>query len=67
MAIMDDNDKVAQQAQELAAKHPKQVKKALAKADEMLNTQTGGMYSSEIHTAGDKTAGLLTHDPSADS
>ncbi len=62
MGIMDDINKVTHKAQELAEKHPDQVKKALERAEEMLDVKSGGNYTKEIHAAGDKAEQTLIDD-----
>lgn len=59
MGIMDDIAKVAHKAQDLAAQHPDQVKQALDRAEEMLDKNTGGKHTGQIHSAGDKAEAYL--------
>ena len=59
MAIMDDITNLAHKAQDLAAQHPDLVKQALHKAEDILDKETGGTHTAQIHSAGDKAQSFL--------
>jgi hypothetical protein len=59
MGMMDDIEKLAQKARDLAAEHPDQVRKALDQAEDQLDKRTGGKHAGQIDSAGDKVADFL--------
>ena len=59
MGFLDDAKKLAEQAQDLAAEHSDQVKQALDKVEDVADKQTGGKYTDQINSAGDKAAGYV--------
>jgi hypothetical protein len=67
MGMMDDIEKLAQKARNLAEEHPDQVHKILDQAEDQLDRRTGGKHHSQIDAAGDKVADLLAPDVPATS
>ncbi len=59
MSFLDDAKNLAEKAEELAKEHPDQVKSALGKAEELADKQTGGKFTDQIKSAGDKAEGYL--------
>jgi hypothetical protein len=59
MGMMDDIEKLAQKARDLAEDHPDQVRKILDQAEDQLDKRTGGKHASQIESAGDKVADFL--------
>jgi hypothetical protein len=64
MGMMDDIEKLAQKARDLAEEHPDQVRKALDQAEDQLDKRTGGKHASQIDSAGDKLADFLAPETS---
>ena len=59
MGFLDDAKKLAEQAQDLAAEHSDQVKQGLDKIEDLADKATGGKYTDQIDSAGDKAAGYV--------
>ena len=59
MGFLDDAKKLAEQAQDLAAEHKDEVKQGLDKVEELADKATGGKYSDQIASAGDKAEGFV--------
>lgn len=59
MGLMDEVNKLAQQAKHAAAEHPDQVRKVIDQAEDQLDKRTGGKHASQIDSAGDKVADFL--------
>lgn len=64
MAMMDDIERLAHKARQLAAEHPDQVRKALDQAENQIDERTGGKHASQIESAGDKLADFLAPETS---
>jgi MT0933-like antitoxin protein len=62
MGMMDDIEKLAQKARDLAEDHPDQVRKVLDQAEDQLDKRTGGEHAGQIDAAGDKVADFLAPD-----
>jgi MT0933-like antitoxin protein len=62
MGMMDDIEKLAQKARDLAEEHPDQVRKVLDQAEDQLDRRTGGKHAGQIDSAGDKIADFLAPD-----
>jgi MT0933-like antitoxin protein len=67
MGMMDDIEKLAQKARDLAEEHPDQVRKVLDQAEHQLDARTGGKHTGQIDSVGDKVADFLTPDPPKDA
>lgn len=69
MGFADRLKGLAKQAEDEAATHKDQVHKAVRKAEEAADRQTGGQYHDQIVKAGEKTDGFVDSleepDPSA--
>ena len=59
MGFLDDAKKLAGKAEELAAEHSDQVKQGLDKVEDLADKATGGKYTDQIESAGDKAAGFV--------
>lgn len=67
MGLMDDVEKLAQKARDLAEEHPDQVRKALDQAENAIDKQTGGKHADQIDSVGDKVADFLAPDAPKDT
>jgi hypothetical protein len=56
MGFLDDAKKLAGQAQDLAAEHTNEVKQGLDKLEDFADDATGGKFSDQITSAGDRAA-----------
>ena len=56
MGFLDKAKDLAGKAQELAGEHSDQVKQGLEKAEGLADKATGGKFSDQIESAGDKAA-----------
>ncbi len=56
MGFLDDAKKLAEKAQDLAGEHSDQVKDGLDKVEGLADKATGGKYTEQIESAGDKAA-----------
>jgi hypothetical protein len=56
MGFLDDAKKLAEKAEDLAAEHSDEVKQGLDKVEDLADKATGGKFSDQIDSAGDKAA-----------
>ena len=54
MGLFDNAKDLLGKAEELAAEHADQVKEGIDKAEEFADKQTGGKYTEQIDSAGEK-------------
>lgn len=59
MGFLDDAKKLAEKTGELAAEHSDQVKQGLDKVEDLADKATGGKYTDQMDSAGDKAAGFV--------
>jgi len=67
MGLLDDVEKMAQKARDLAEEHPDQVHQGLDQVENAIDKQTGGKHASQIDSAGDKVADFLAPDAPKDA
>ena len=70
MSLQDRMRKLAEKAEDLGAEHREELEKAIAKAEQAADAQTGGKYHKQIENAGEKAAtyvqGLKPRPPGKD-
>ena len=59
MGMFDEVKKLAEQAKELGAEHPDQVKHGIDKAENLIDERTGGKYTAGIDGAGQRAEDFL--------
>lgn len=59
MNLKDGLGRLTRKAQDLAGKHPDQVKQAIDKAENLIDQRTGHKHSDQIHSAGAKAEDFL--------
>jgi hypothetical protein len=70
MSLQDRLRKLAEKAEDLGAEHKEELEKAIQKAEQAADAQTGGKYHKQIENAGGKAAtyvqGLTPREPGGD-